>query len=50
MLKRQSVSSENAKEDDKYKGRKALDPAVVEMVKKLVEGMGVSPLYKVLAA
>ncbi|MGB4072782.1 recombinase family protein [Pseudomonas sp.] len=62
MLERQRIGIEKAKEDGKYKGRKALDPAVVTTAKKLVaEGMakpavakqlnmGVSTLYKYLAA
>lgn len=62
MLERQRIGIEKAKEEGKYKGRKALDPVVVSMAKQLVAGgmpkpavakqlnMGLSTLYKYLAA
>ncbi|UUD66066.1 recombinase family protein [Pseudomonas seleniipraecipitans] len=62
MLERQRIGIAKARVDGKYKGRKALDPAVVRLAKKLVaEGMtkpavakqlriGLSTLYKYLAA
>ncbi len=60
MLERQRIGIEKAQSEGKYKGRKALDPVLVQTAKKLVaEGMakpavakqlkmGLSTLYKYL--
>jgi DNA invertase Pin-like site-specific DNA recombinase len=62
MLERQRIGIEKAKQEGKYTGRKALDPKLISMAKRLVgEGMskpdvakqlkmGLSTLYKYLAA
>lgn len=62
MLERQRIGIEKAKADGKYTGRKALDPKLVDMAKRLVAdgmakpavakqlNMGLSTLYKYLAA
>lgn len=62
LLERQRVGINRAKKEEKYKGRKELDPVVVKQAKELVSGgmtkaavakqmkIGVSTLYKYLAA